>query len=218
VVFVYAAPKVLIAERVPPRHDPGLAVIYTARRLLVAGTELRLITNSDVYGIVVDDDDLLPHAAERVLEPGFDTSRVKDHDDDTYATPATGLAAYTWRDHVEWDLGSVAPRIVYARLYSRLTCMSVSVGVSADRVRWGVAVECAGAVCTGAFHGSFRYVRLRSKNDCSFNAGREDFRYYSVEVYPPNIRKVFTATADVYKTLRVFSRYSSQLLEFMRVA
>jgi hypothetical protein len=217
VVFVYTAPRVLIAERVAPRYDVSLEVIYNVRRVLTAGTELRLITNSDVYDLVIDDDDELPSADETILEPGFDTSSVKDHDDTTYATPVTALAVGEARDHVVWDLGSVAARIIYAKLYTRLFGEGAYVMVSSDGSTWSYAIRCSGTTCIEAYYGSFRYIMLRSENPNVPTALNTDYQYYSVEVYPPNIRKIFTATADIYKSVRVFSRYSSQLLEFMRL-
>jgi len=216
-VFVYAAPRVLIAERVAPRYDPSPVVIYSARRLLAAGTELRLITNSDVYGVYIDDDDLIPRAAETVLESGFDTSRVKDHDDTTYATPVADLAVGEVRDHALWDLGSIAWRVLCAVLRGSYTTTLTRVLVSSDGAAWTTAVECAGATCTAAYYASFRYVKLQSYNKATQASFADHFRYYSVEVYPPNLRKMLVATADMYKMIRAVSRYSSQLLEFMRL-
>jgi hypothetical protein len=216
-VFVYTAPKVLIAERVPPRYDPGPAVIYTARRLLAAGTEIRLYTTGDTYGVYVEDEDLIPSARETVLQSGFNAPAVRDHDDETYAVALGTIGAGQSVDHVVWDLGSVADRVVVAKLYTASTLCYARVVVSSDGASWGDAVTCVGATCLGAWRGLFRYVKLTSTNAGASVVSGDLFRYYTLEVYPANLRKVLVSTEDTYKLVRVVASGGSQLIELMRV-
>jgi hypothetical protein len=216
-VFVYTAPKLIVAERVQPRYDSAVTLIYSIKRFLSAGTELRLITNSDVYDVVIDDDDLIPGAAETILEPGFNPAPVKDHDDDTSAAPAASIAAGAIVDHVVWDLGSVASRVLCAKIATNYGTLNAFVLVSSDGSKWTTAVSAGGGAVLAAYYGSFRYVKLQSYNGSTSSYSGTNWKYYSVEVYPPNLRKILVATADMYKMIRVVSRYSSQLLELMRV-
>lgn len=217
-VFVYTAPKSLIAERVPPRYDFDVALTYSVRRLLSAGTELKLVTTSDVGGIYTEDDDLLPGAAERVLESGFDTAPLKDHDDATYTTPASDVPGGAERDHAEWDLGSLAYRVVVLVFESTSELYRGRVYVSADRLFWYKVIDCGGGVCASAYGGSFRYVKLSSYNAGGYTAIRENFRHRSLEVYPAVGRKSLVAGEGTVKTIRVATRYFSQLLELARLA
>jgi len=218
VVFVYAAPRVLIAERVAPRYDTALALIYSARRALGAGTEFRLITNSDIYGVYIDDDDaVLKAVSETVHETGFRAALVKDHNDATYATPVTNLSAGETRAHVTWDLGSLRWWLIVAVLETDSSSYYADVETSSDGATWSVSVRCAGTRCTVVSRQYFRYIRLRSTNNSPSIAANTAFRYYTLEVYPENIRKTLVVTADSVKTVRVISRYASQLLEFMRL-
>jgi hypothetical protein len=218
VVFVYTAPRMLIAERVAPRYDADLALIYSVRRVLGAGTEFRLITNSDMYGVYIDDDDaVLKAVSETVHEPGFRVDLVEDHDDTTYATPITNLSAGETRVHVTWDLGSLQWWLIVAVLASDSSSYYAEVATSHNAVTWGVPVYCAGASCTIVSRQFFRYIRLRSTNESTAVAPNTAFRFYTLEVYPENIRKTLVITADTVKTVRVISRYASQLLEFMRL-
>jgi len=216
-VFVYTAPKLIVAERVQPRYDSAVTLIYSTKRFLPAGTELRLITNSDVYDVVIEDDDLIPGATETILETGFNSAPVKDHDDDTYTTPAANIAAGATVDHVVWDLGSDASRVLCAKIATDLGILNARVAVSSDGSTWTIAVSAGGSAVLAAYYGSFRYVKLQSYNGSTSSYGATYWKYYSVEVYPPNLRKILVATADMYKMIRVVSRYSSQLLELMRV-
>jgi len=218
VVFLYTAPRMLIAERVAPRYDADLALIYSIKRVLGAGTELRLITNSDVYGVYIDDDDaMLKAVSETVHETTFRADLVKDHDDTTYATPVTNLSAGETRSHVTWDLGSLRWWLIVAVLASDSPSYYAEVATSRDGATWDVPVYCAGTSCTIASRQFFRYIRLRSTNESTAVAPNTAFRFYTLEVYPENLRKTLVVTADSVKTVRVISRYASQLLEFMRL-
>jgi len=129
------------------------------------------------------DDDKVPGAVETILESGFNSANVKDHDDATYATLVTNLPAVTTRDHVQWDLGAIKRRAIKYKLYSAGGLFYARILISDDGTTWTKVVEVANATVSDIIFESFRYIKLQSSNGSTGTAYVDQINYYTIEVF-----------------------------------
>jgi len=179
-------------------------IIYRGRVEFIADkTRVKGALNGSGYGALVDEDeDLIPGATETILETNFDPANLKDHNDDTYTTPAADMGAGEVRDHVKYDLGSSARRAVILKAYSAADTTIVRVLVSDDDATYTKVIEFSGATKTVAAIASFRYIKLQSENTGTGTASATAWEFYTLEVYPAQalpFTKTITKTTHVKK-------------------
>jgi hypothetical protein len=196
-----------VAERVAPRYDVGCTQIYYSKRVIGANTIFILKAVAEKYDIYIEDEDLIPRAAETRGDPAFDTTNAKDHDDDTYS--GYTLQPYQYITLVKWDLGDVRERLLYVKaggdihVYTEVYISSDCTTETLLRRYWDTMAWC---VFT-----TFRCVRVAAFN---YTAGQEPFALYTVEAYNTTYKRRLTVPATVAKTVRAFVQAGhTQLLE-----
>jgi hypothetical protein len=196
-----------VAERSAPRYDAGCAQIYYSKRVLGANTIFILKAVASKYDIFTEDEDLIPSATETVLVSGFDTTRAKDHNDDTAATYT--LDPITTRDLVRWDLGDSRERLLYMKTGGDSN-IDVRVSISTDCTTWSELIRYRGSA-TWCRYATFRCVGITVTNWGNYY---NTFYLYTVEAYNPTMKRRLTIPTTTAKTVRAFIQSGySQLLE-----
>jgi hypothetical protein len=196
-----------VAERSAPRYDAGCAQIYYAKRVLGANTIFILKAVASKYDIFTDDEDLIPTAVETRGDPAFDTSKAKDHDDDTAATYT--LAPISSISLVRWDLMDARERLLYVYGGGDAN-MRTYVNISSDCASFTRLFDYyrTQALCAYA---TFRCVEIVAINYGNYY---NTYYLYTVEAHNPTMKRRLTIPATTAKTVRAFIQAGySQLLE-----
>jgi hypothetical protein len=204
-----------VIERVAPRFDSALTVIYNVKRFLQANTMLVLISSDARSTIGCELNDLMPSATlTRVDDTGFVDTRVKDYNDATFETTTlTDLPGYATRIIAYWDLGSVGTRLFYIVVSSTSVSVSTLIDVSPDLTTWTnvCGAQNATSMCAGS--GSFRYIRYRIHNPSAGGANPSNAtRVHTIEIFNPDVKRLRIPISNIY-TLKVISAGYSNLLE-----
>jgi hypothetical protein len=216
--YVYP-PQQLAAvfERVAPRYDASLTLVFRGRRMLYPNSELRLYSTSTDAAIFTEDDDVLVNATETILYTGFNSSAVKDRNDDTYADAVNSIAAGETRDLVKWDLGSIITGYVIAKIECYTSGVYTRVLVSNDDVTYSILCEIGTvATVTRVVKASFRYLKLQVYNSSAGTASSSAAKFYTVEVYPESKKKNIlriTSSSPMSKLINIITHGYSSVLE-----
>lgn len=167
--------------------SPGAASkLYDASPLLDQNVGIYVKAVGQGYITVsIVDDDLIPQASETILDSGFDTAPLKDHDDDTLSNPATDpIPANTEISLARWDLGAiktvflrvkidaVSGVVRFARLY-----------ISKDGSTWTRLLNRRGDPSEFISVEELRYIEIRAYNGRSSEDSAGNYKYYYVEAY-----------------------------------
>lgn len=137
-------------------NDRIVAKVYGASRALLAFPE----------------DDLIPKATETFPSGSFDTTKIKDHDDDTGVVTPTVSGPI-----LKYDLGSPGYYLLIVRAEIPATVV-LNVAVSEDGSTWDIVFNWfVGSTETrfGSYFGYFRYVKFEQSDSVIL---------YTVEAYP----------------------------------
>jgi hypothetical protein len=202
-----------LIERVAPRYDANPTKLYRVKRTLLANQKLILKCDGDVYGVFVDDDDLLPNATQTINQTGFNPANMKDHDDTTYSPSAADITAGSTVNHATWDFGSIANRIIIYNASAPTTLCQVRVLISNDNSTYTQIA--GGSSINDIYYGSFRYVRIQSYNGDTGSQAAGNWKYYSLEVYSPNIRKEYQTLSEIVRMVTVVGKSNSWFYEVL---
>jgi hypothetical protein len=205
-------PSKFAIERVSPRYDASYALALRTRRILCPRSELRLYSSDPTSGIYIDDHDLLPTATETILYEGFNTSAIKDKNDNTYANIVDGMGPGV-RDLVKYDFGKVVDAFVLMRAHSSNAETYSRALISNDDVSYSTLFEVVNATATLIARASFRYIKLQTEYVGAAGTAitAEASKYYSLEVYPLGNKNVQVEESGVKTVTAILRGYSSIL-------
>jgi hypothetical protein len=204
-----------IIERVPPRYDSSLTLVFRGKRVIKGGTRFIGVSN-DVIVVGVEDNELIRSATETILLPSFDPANMKDSNDDTYSSatvPGTGGLEYVQRDFVKYDVGSVRNMCILLIVQSTSTAMYCLLDVSNDdRTYTNILAFNGTTKTTYMLLTSARYIKLWGRN---YATGSNACWFYTLEAY--DVEADITVTGTGVRTLTIISRGYSQVLEVIQL-
>jgi hypothetical protein len=199
-----------IIERVPPRYDSSLTLVFRGKRVVRANTRFIGVSN-DVLVVGVEDNELIRRATETILKSGFNPAPMKDSDDNTYANTGA-LSART--GIVRYDLGSVMNVVILLVVAGSGSTANCYLAVSNDNVTYTDLISYSGTTkTTYVVSATARYIRLDGADPTNFAYA---CWFYTLEAYKATSTPDVIITDTVVRTLTVISRGYSQLLEVVQ--
>jgi hypothetical protein len=199
-----------IIERVPPRYDASLTILYRARRFIRANTRFVGMSSGTLL-LFLEDDDLIRNATETILAPGFDPANMKDSEDVTFSQitvpPATTI------NIVRYDLGAVMDIAIVIALSSQSSANYCRLDVSNDNITYTNILNHNGTHRTFLLITTARYILLNANNTSTTTSQRCNFHTLEAYKWSPSSNVDRTITSTVLKTMTVIGRGYSHLLE-----
>jgi len=189
-------------------------VVMRERRGIKGGTKFMLVGNTQPFFLGDETNDLLPSAKKEILWDGFDDTKLRDHDDDTYSYPRSDEVGGTF-DLVKYDFRSIGYRFVFLKTECGgcYAGISINVLISNDDVTYNVLAQDTGtSPPSGKVYGAtFRYIKL------GFDTKGRRFpgsylRYYSVEVYWPSTTSILYYPNDTCRLVQCYVNKGYYLL------